>query len=515
MRNNDKLKKKSTTTSTSTKTKKQQNDIENSINNSNKKLSTCPNCYSIQVALKNRHTECFKSLVATDKEHKSRGDSPLQVAVVMQDSDMVSQLLNDSTIDAQRRQSMVNFVNRVGFTALHYCSMTMMMERDKRLTENHSYLTKKIHFPGRVKKLDDPSLVRADAGLKTLEIVELLLNAGADVNILTPTNVDAFGIAAETGLLPLCKRLAAAGADLERPNVEGDTPLMTAIANQNTEVVEFLIGSGVNIEYVNERNDETAYQRAGFYTFLPVLKLLIAAGAKDRDVSNTALHSTVASNKLAATKLILQHQPEAINFRDVGGASPIFLAAQSSFSEVLAYLLEQGARIDYTVPGTGDNLGHVLAFSGKVGDMKVLQSAGINVKTTNLSGETPLHEAARGGNSEMIRYLVKECGLDVNMQNNSGETPLTLSVRQRKLGGTRELLELGANANHPTPDQRYPIHNAAEIGLPKMISLLIEHGADINVQNSFGQTPLVLAIERKNKTCQDILLSITRQSIGS
>ncbi|GAM17870.1 hypothetical protein SAMD00019534_010450 [Acytostelium subglobosum LB1] len=459
------------------------NKDDNSESKNKEKGSTGTSCCAnVQQSLENKHSECFKKIVHSDDEYIARDDSPIQVAILMNDKDMLKQLL------ANPKDNDVNFANKVGFTALHYCAMAMMMQQ-------------KGARPS--PKMTEQEQVANDS----LEVVDMLIKAGADVHIKTPTQTDAFGIAASMRMLPLCRRLLEAGANPNNVNEEGDSPLMSAISNQDVPLVDFLVNEAkADIGYVNPRGDETAYQRAGFYTYIPVLKVLIKAGAKDKDRTNTALHYTVASNKIQSTRLLLAHQPEAVNFRDVGGTSPIFLAAQSNFSAMMHLLLEHGARVDYMVEQTNDTLAHVLAFSGTVSDMELITSKGVDINALNILGETALHIAATSGNKDMIDYLVKKRGLDVNLKSVDGSTPLLIAVKQHKLSTARQLLELGASPNIGDEEFRFPIHEAAHIGLPKMVMLLLEYDADTKVVTKGGMTALDLSIEKKNKSCSALLL---------
>ena len=85
-----------------------------------------------------------------------------------------------------------------------------------------------------------------------IEIVELLLNAGADIKIVklllnADADVDKQNINGDTALifavknLEIVKLLLDSGADIDKQNNKGYTALTAAASNNNLEVVEFLL----------------------------------------------------------------------------------------------------------------------------------------------------------------------------------------------------------------------------------------------------------------------------------
>lgn len=90
----------------------------------------------------------------------------------------------------------------------------------------------------------------------------------------------------------------------------------------------------------------------------------------------------------------------------------------------------------------------------------------------------------------------------------TGIAPLHKAIEERrKLPTIKKLLDQGANVNI----QSYyggstPLIEAVEAGRPSLVKLLLEHGAKIDLPNSFGLTPLHWAIGNNNKTMTRLLL---------
>ena len=61
-------------------------------------------------------------------------------------------------------------------------------------------------------------------------------------------------------------------------------------------------------------------------------------------------------------------------------------------------------------------------------------------------------------------------------------------------GIAKYMLEIGAKQIKCRTYQRYPIHQAAMNGHMQIVSLLIEHEADVNARDMHGLTPLYFSL---------------------
>ena len=114
-----------------------------------------------------------------------------------------------------------------------------------------------------------------------------LIKRGADVHVKNRAGDTAVMIAALKGNFPMVKALIQAGADI---NPRGWSPLIYAAANGHTEIVEFLIKQGVNIDMTSP-NGTTALMMAakgGHYNTVKVLVWNIAELDKRNDSGMTA-----------------------------------------------------------------------------------------------------------------------------------------------------------------------------------------------------------------------------------
>src|SRR5262249_10855251 len=83
------------------------------------------------------------------------------------------------------------------------------------------------------------------------ECVRLLIERGADVNAIGPDGKTAFHFTCWHGIGEMAKTLLQAGADLNAADDAGNTALLLAVSSAHDQVVEWLLNSGSDI---NRRN---------------------------------------------------------------------------------------------------------------------------------------------------------------------------------------------------------------------------------------------------------------------
>ena len=87
------------------------------------------------------------------------------------------------------------------------------------------------------------------------QIVDRLIQAGADVNLTTAINgTSALALAAQNGYADVVETLIKAGAAVDGAVVEGWTPLMKAAYFGHREIVEMLLESGADASIRDKRN---------------------------------------------------------------------------------------------------------------------------------------------------------------------------------------------------------------------------------------------------------------------
>lgn len=147
------------------------------------------------------------------------------------------------------------------------------------------------------------------------------------------------------------------------------------------------------------------------------------------------------------------------------------------------------------------------AQKGHVSVIHAIIARGENVNTRTNQGHTPLHLAVEAGNAEVVECLLGH-GADVHLGGGAGqESPLHAACRRGNTRGgekcARMLLKSGANPNCPMKDGKTPLHIVATGsnmgggggGALRVLRLLLENGADVEMKDDSGETALHAAIK--------------------
>jgi len=140
---------------------------------------------------------------------------------------------------------------------------------------------------------------------------------------------------------------------------------------------------------------------------------------------------------------------------------------------------------------------------------ELLSGVGIGAATTpNDDGETPLHQACRGGQIRVVReFLYNRTDVDSNARDVDGRTPLNFMLdiecyNERPTGDVPGTLRLllshdAVDVNASDVEGNTPLHKAstqankiAQVAVP----LLLSRGSDVNAVNSAGRMPHQQAI---------------------
>ena len=119
-----------------------------------------------------------------------------------------------------------------------------------------------------------------------------------------------------------------------------------------------------------------------------------------------------------------------------------------------------------------------------------------------------LHEAVMAGRVEWINQLL-EHGEDINNRRDTeGWSPLHVAVSMKRASRqiTTLLIERGANVNVYNDKGHTPLHYAALEERTEMVTLLLQAGAVADIRNSDGWTPLHVAVARKSPEVVSLLL---------
>ncbi len=284
--------------------------------------------------------------------------------------------------------------------------------------------------------------------LSNTNILQALLDAGANPNIKNNDGRTPLSVAVENGPPEAVKLLLAAKAD---PNAGTlDAPLLWAIHKSDVANAQLLLQAGANPNAKGMVNWPVNFGSTSYPGGTSVTPIFLA----------------VSHNQFPMVQLLLKYKADPDDSQTDG--RPLLFSALSE-TNILKALLDAGAKVDAidSVPGSG-----------------------FSTRAPNL---TPLDAAADENNAAAVETLLKH-GADPNIRDAHGNTALHwaasgFSASTHGFGaatiipvirGMRRTGILGAGGE---------TYNVAD---RKIFELLLDHHADPNVRNEDSQTPLDL-----------------------
>ena len=441
-------------------------------------------------------------------------ESSLSEAIQAGDRQAIQKLLKDPAA--------VKATEADGTTPLHWAVRADDMETSKALLTAGANASAANRYGVTPLSL---AAVNGNAGL-----IEALLAAGASANTVVSKGQTVLMTAARTGNPAAARVLIEHGADVNaRESQLGETALMWAASENQAEVVTLLASRGADI---NARSSTIQFPKdrfglEGVLTILPhgnwtplmyaardggvdAARALAKAGAEvnatDPD-GTTALILAIMNAHYDTANAILEAGADP-NITDKAGMAALYAAVDmSSLGEVYGM---PPRKVNDTLKPT-DVMSRLIA-KGAVVDA-LLKSPTLQRNHTPGEGQlgagtTPLMRAARNGDFAAMQILLA-AGADPTLKQPRGTTALMMaSGLGRGLGvfakdyGTEAdlrqavelLVERNVDVNASTDDGITAIHLAAQGGLDSIVRVLAKAGAQLDVKDKRGRTPVDMAM---------------------
>lgn len=251
-----------------------------------------------------------------------------------------------------------------------------------------------------------PTPLAIAAAFNRLEMVQLLLDGGADVNARNGAAVFAGAYCPNPKALELMLEREAdpnVSTTVDRGNgasTSGYTALMRATRLGRSENVRLLLEAGARVDAA-DGDGRTALHHAAAAGEVEVAAALIGAGADANagdDGGATPLH-LARTTELADA--LLGHGANA-NAATAAGWTALMSAALRGDADLVSLLLVRGAEVSAAEEGGWTPL-HFAAAKGKVEIARLLLAAGADVSAGDENGLTPLAAAKGNGVAAMVR----------------------------------------------------------------------------------------------------------------
>lgn len=152
--------------------------------------------------------------------------------------------------------------------------------------------------------------------------------------------------------------------------------------------------------------------------------------------------------------------------------------------------------------------GKALVRAIALGNAERVQTAldnGAVVTDTGADGNTPLHQAAKDGETAIMKILLQQAPF-IDVKNKQGLTPLCLAVCGNHAEITEDLIEAGANVNYALPViLETPLMMAVYRNHHVIAARLIRHGAKVDLRDVNGVTAFMRAAGQNYTGCLKIL----------
>jgi len=339
------------------------------------------------------------------------------------------------------------------------------------------------------------------------EVANLLLQAGASVNVHNNDNKTPVDLARQHGHESLAQRL------------ERVPELLAAAAAGDVAQVDTLLATGVYVNahhFPGRRPGPTPLHHAAEKGYAHMAGLLVEAGANvnariPKGFYNTPLHLAALGGHAPVVKLLIE-AGAGLDKQAADGSTPLLLATgnKSGNPQPARLLLQAGA--DPNIPNRyGRTPLFGVVMNGETALANLLLQAGADVNAADRYGATPLRFAAERGSVDIAEALLS-AGADVNPDPSSlptlyhGNTPLLAAMNGRNPAAMVALLiRHGVDVNLKDEHDVAPLHLAIHRGHGDLAQLLIEAGADVQAANNAGNTPLDLARQHGHETVAAVL----------
>ncbi|QJT94922.1 ankyrin repeat domain-containing protein [Wolbachia endosymbiont of Diaphorina citri] len=259
--------------------------------------------------------------------------------------------------------------------------------------------------------------------------------------------------------------------------------LFDAVRRNNLSEVENLLSMGADVSIRDKRSWAPLHCAADNDNKLDISRAILNRNANIEartNIGETPLHIANAYGQLKIIELLVD-KGASLEAKTNDGLTPLHVAIQhnNTTPKIIEFLIDKGVNIEAKIKDDQTPLHHAV-FKDRLDIVRVLSSRGANIEAKNKDGKTPLDLAIQGNYTDIVGFL-KHTELD---------RKLLAAAQDGDFNKVKDLVNLGADVNIKDKDGKTPLHYASRsIHHLGMVKYLISKGADIDVKDNSGRTP--------------------------
>ncbi|VUC24921.1 unnamed protein product [Clonostachys rosea] len=298
-------------------------------------------------------------------------------------------------------------------------------------------------------------------------------------------------LAASEGHTEIVKQLLDEGTSVHERDPELGTAIVAATLSAHTNTMRLLCEAGASLDDTYYPDKQTLLHLAIKFGDLELVRLLIKLGVPvlKRSLSGeNALTNAIVEENEEMVALLLENGADA-EISNEEPFPPLILAIYSGNFRIIELLLRHGWEVDITVLNAA-------VLDGNLDVVTYFIDSGVDLEDTE-DGMTPLHHAVKGGYLEMTDLLLEKGANIEAVDSEQLRTPFYLAIEHGNPRVAERLLD---------PDEFTALSMAARHGYSQTLELLIELGADIELLDARGESPLITAANYGHLETAEILL---------
>eukprot|EP00948_MAST-09A_sp_MAST-9A-sp1_P001906 g1906.t1 len=303
------------------------------------------------------------------------------------------------------------------------------------------------------------------------KLVQLVLKNGADADFPF-SGTPPLCVAAEKGNVQICQMLLNAGADVDAQDGSGFTPLFLAVKNNRLPAMKMLLEAAADRDIPETHGGKTPLIHACSKGDDKTVDLLLKAipekgipGASrehhEKHFGWTPLIFAARGGHVKITKRLINNHVDLENRDSHDGWTALFHSVKMHCNEVLQSLITSGANVDIV-----DNENRT--------PLMIAVQLGFN-DTLNILLDSFVTSFDDDADEDDIQEAIKKLRKFVTRKDSDGNSALHIAVQHDNVDAVSAILEVGVKIDQYNLDKQRPIDIAERLGKHKIYKILKEH----------------------------------------